>query len=69
MQYAPRLLRHLKPAADAARERYVQYLLIGSQKFALTKGVSESLAGPATVSRLGKDCVRYQFRTFRDCLV
>jgi len=52
VQYAPRLLRHLKPVVDAARDRYGQYLLTGSQKFALMKGVSESLAGRADIVEL-----------------
>ena len=45
VQYAPGLFRHLKSAMDAARDQYGQYLLIGSQKFALMKGVAKSLAG------------------------
>ncbi|MGE0387392.1 MAG: ATP-binding protein [Gammaproteobacteria bacterium] len=47
VQYAPGLLRHLKSAVDARRETNGQYLLTGSQKFTLMKGVSESLAGRA----------------------
>jgi uncharacterized protein len=45
VQYAPGLFRHLKAAVDARRGRYGQYLLTGSQKFTLMKGISESLAG------------------------
>jgi predicted AAA+ superfamily ATPase len=49
LQYAPRLLRYLKAAIDAERERNGRYLLAGSQKFALMQDVSESLAGRVSV--------------------
>jgi predicted AAA+ superfamily ATPase len=49
VQYAPGLFRHLKAAVDAQRGRRGQYLLTGSQKFTLMKGVSESLAGRADI--------------------
>ncbi len=52
VQYAPALFRHLKVAVEGARGRYGQYLLTGSQKFTLMKGVSESLAGRADVVEL-----------------
>ena len=52
VQYAPALFRHLKVAVDANRDRSGQYLLIGSQKFTLMKGVSESLAGRADIVEL-----------------
>ena len=45
VQYAPALFRHLKIAVEARREVRGQYILTGSQKFTLMKGVSESLAG------------------------
>lgn len=45
VQYAPALLRHLKIAVDEDRGRYGRFLIAGSQKFALMRGVSESLAG------------------------
>src|SRR5262245_36886902 len=45
VQYAPRLLRYLKVAVDKERARAGQFLLTGSQKFTLMKGISESLAG------------------------
>src|SRR5438105_12236095 len=45
VQYAPALFRHLKVAVDGNRDRKGQFLLTGSQKFTLMKGVSESLAG------------------------
>lgn len=51
-QYAPDLFRHLKVAVDAARGRRGQFLLTGSQKFTLMKGVSESLAGRVDIADL-----------------
>src|SRR5438094_1266324 len=52
VQYAPALFRHLKVAVDAHRDRAGQFLLTGSQKFTLMKGVSESLAGRADIVEL-----------------
>lgn len=52
VQYAPALFRHLKAVVDADRRRSGQYLLTGSQKFTLMKGVSESLAGRADIVEL-----------------
>ena len=52
VQYAPALFRHLKSVVDAHRNRYGQYLLAGSQKFTLMRGVSESLAGRADILEL-----------------
>jgi predicted AAA+ superfamily ATPase len=52
VQYAPNLFRHLKVAVDAARDRRGQFLLTGSQKFTLMKGVAESLAGRADIVEL-----------------
>lgn len=52
VQYAPALFRHLKAAVDAARGANGQFLLTGSQKFTLMKGVSESLAGRADIVEL-----------------
>jgi predicted AAA+ superfamily ATPase len=49
VQYAPALFRHLKVAVDARRSKNGQFLLTGSQKFTLMKGVSESLAGRADI--------------------
>ena len=51
VQYAPALFRHLKAAVDAKRGRNGQFLLTGSQKFTLMKGISESLAGRADIVR------------------
>jgi len=45
VQYAPAVFRHLKAAVDADRERHGRFLLTGSQKFTLMRGVAESLAG------------------------
>lgn len=52
VQYAPALFRSLKAAIDENRNRHGQYLLTGSQKFALMKNVSESLAGRADIAEL-----------------
>ncbi len=52
VQYAPGLFRHLKVEVDAKRTRNGQFLLTGSQKFALMKNVSESLAGRVDVVEL-----------------
>jgi len=49
VQYAPRLLRWLKPAIDGRREETGLYCLTGSQKFSLMQGVTESLAGRVAV--------------------
>ncbi len=45
VQYAPGLFRHLKLAIDQNRHVPGQFILSGSQKFVLMKGVSDSLAG------------------------
>lgn len=52
VQYAPALFRHLKVAVDANRGRSGQFLLTGSQKLTLMKGISESLAGRAAIVEL-----------------
>jgi predicted AAA+ superfamily ATPase len=52
VQYAPALFRHLKAEVDAKRAKHGQFLLTGSQKFALMKSVSESLAGRADIVEL-----------------
>jgi predicted AAA+ superfamily ATPase len=49
VQYAPTVFRHLKAAVDADRNRNGRFLLTGSQKFTLMRGVSESLAGRADI--------------------
>ena len=45
VQYAPELFRFLKIEIDKEREHFGRYILTGSQKFSLMKGVSESLSG------------------------
>jgi predicted AAA+ superfamily ATPase len=52
VQYAPTLFRHLKVVVDAQRGKNGQFLLTGSQKFTLMRGVSESLAGRADIIEL-----------------
>jgi predicted AAA+ superfamily ATPase len=52
VQYAPKLLRHLKHAVDAQRDTPGQFLLTGSQPFEDMAGVTESLAGRADVLQL-----------------
>lgn len=52
VQYAPALFRHLKSIIDQHRSRNGQFLLTGSQKFALMRNVSESLAGRADIVEL-----------------
>jgi len=49
VQYAPALFRHLKVAVDARRAAHGRFLLTGSQKFTLMRGVAESLAGRADI--------------------
>jgi uncharacterized protein len=44
VQYAPGLFRHLKSVIDGDRASNGRFILTGSQKFALMRGVSESLA-------------------------
>lgn len=52
IQYAPKLLRHIKHAVDRDRSSVGLYLLMGSQKLALMQGASESLAGRVAVLEL-----------------
>ena len=49
IQYAPELFRFLKIAIDKKRNRHGQYILTGSQKFSLMKGVGESLSGRISI--------------------
>jgi predicted AAA+ superfamily ATPase len=53
VQYAPKLFRHIKATVDSQRSKNGQFLLTGSQKFTLMKGVTESLAGRAAILELG----------------
>lgn len=50
-QYAPRLLPHIKMAADARRKTGL-FWLTGSQQFQMMKGVSETLAGRVAILNL-----------------
>lgn len=52
VQYAPALFRYIKHAIDAHRTTYGQFVLTGSQPFALMAKASESLAGRAAVVHL-----------------
>lgn len=52
VQYAPSLFRHIKALVDADRRRNGRFLLTGSQKFTLMRGVAESLAGRADIVEL-----------------
>ena len=52
VQYAPSIFRHVKAVVDADRSKNGRFLLTGSQKFTLMKGVTESLAGRADIVEL-----------------
>jgi predicted AAA+ superfamily ATPase len=52
VQYAPGLFRNLKIAIDHDRHRMGQFILTGSQSFALMQAISESLAGRCVVLEL-----------------
>jgi len=52
VQYAPALLRHVKAAIDRSRDATGRFLITGSQSFPLMEGVTESLAGRASVLTL-----------------
>jgi len=52
IQYVPDLFSSLKIVVDQNRQNYGQYVLTGSQVFALMKGVSESLAGRIAIFQL-----------------
>lgn len=49
VQYAPALFRHIKRVVDEERHKMGQFILTGSQKFNLMKGVSDSLAGRSAI--------------------
>jgi hypothetical protein len=49
IQYAPELFRFLKIEIDKQRNIFGRYILTGSQKFSLMKGVSESLSGRISI--------------------
>jgi hypothetical protein len=52
VQYAPGVFRHLKAAIDRNRRASGRFLMTGSQKFALMKSISESLAGRCAILEL-----------------
>ncbi len=52
IQYVPQLMQHLKMRIDRQPERNGQWLLTGSQQFALMRDVSESLAGRVAILEL-----------------
>lgn len=52
VQYAPRLLHHVKADIDAHRDESGRFLLTGSQKFPLMEGITESLAGRTSILTL-----------------
>jgi len=52
VQYAPSLFRHLKILIDKDRKNAGKFILTGSQKFNLMKGIADSLAGRCAVIEL-----------------
>jgi len=52
VQYAPKVLRHIKTAIDRDRHQCGRFILTGSQKFQLMHGVTESLAGRVALFEL-----------------
>lgn len=52
IQYAPELFREIKIRIDQNRQLSGQYIMTGSQKFSLMKGVSESVAGRISILNL-----------------
>lgn len=52
IQYVPQLMPHLKMRIDREPQRNGQWLLTGSQQFALMRDVSESLAGRVAILEL-----------------
>jgi len=49
IQYSPELFRYLKIEIDQKRDKFGAYILTGSQKFSLMKGVTESLSGRISI--------------------
>lgn len=52
VQYSPELFRYVKINIDRNRAVNGRYIMIGSQKFSLMKGISESLAGRVSILNL-----------------
>ncbi len=65
VQYAPELFRQIKLRIDRQRQLTGQYLMTGSQKFSLMKGVSESLAGRIAILNLHSLSVHELTRHFK----
>jgi uncharacterized protein len=51
-QYAPEILHEIKKRVDATKQEPGQYLLTGSQRFEIMKGITESLAGRIAILQL-----------------
>ena len=52
IQHAPKIFPYLKHRIDKDRKKYGQFILTGSQKFSLMRGISESLAGRVALFEL-----------------
>lgn len=52
IQFAPKLLRHVKARVDADRKAMGRFLITGSQNFSVMRGVTESLAGRVAILHL-----------------
>ncbi len=65
IQYAPELFRQIKIRIDQHRQLNGQYVMTGSQKFSLMKGVSESLAGRVSILNLHSLSTRELLKHFK----
>ncbi len=65
IQYAPELFRHIKVRIDEHRRLSGLYIMTGSQKFSLMKGVSESLAGRVSILNLHSLSTQELLRYFK----
>jgi len=65
IQYAPNLFRFLKIEIDKQRKSFGRYLLSGSQKFSLMKGVRESLSGRMSILECHSLSIRELYRRNR----
>ena len=65
IQYAPELFRQIKIHIDQHRQVNGQYVMTGSQKFSLMKGVSESLAGRVSILNLHSLSTRELLKHFK----
>ena len=64
IQYAPELFRYLKIEIDKNRNTTGQYIMTGSQKYSLMKGLSESLAGRISIINLHSLSIRELIQHF-----